>query len=409
MSSTPLLGLGRPVADPAGTGSPSDKATTLTPGALLEGRVLGQQGASTLVRVDGRVLAFTLTGSWAAGTRLSLQYLGSGPDGLRFLLRTAAASGSGPEQVRLSADARSLQSFLAEAPEQLHSPTPLLPRSETNPLPIAAALQRGLQQTGLFYESHLLAWSQGQWSQTALLQEPQGQLSSLLRGAVLPSSAPGGGASGVITELAGAQPPAEGAPPRIPSAATGQSSMAQVDNMPQTAQSTHSAANGESVALAEMPSAVPGQGLQRLASDTYRQVAVISGNTGSTAIAQHLATAGQLGPLVGQQLQTLAQQQLQWSGALWPGQWLEWNLRRSADDAPREGDGGSVPADAESLRWDSTLRLQLPCLGSVEARLRLQGQRLWLDVQGDRAETLQAAYGELHQALQALGLEVLHP
>lgn len=222
----PLLGLGRPVADPAAMGSTSNKATTLTPGALLEGRVLGQQGASSLVRVDGRVLAFTLTGSWAAGTRLRLQYLGSGMDGLRFLLRTAAASGSGPEQVRLSTDARSLQSFLAEAPEQLHGLRPLLPRPETNPLPIAASLQRGLQQTGLFHESHLLAWSQGQWSQTALLQEPQGKLSSLLRGVVLPNPAPGGGASGVMTELAGALRPAEWVPPQMPSAATGQSSMA---------------------------------------------------------------------------------------------------------------------------------------------------------------------------------------
>lgn len=154
-----------------------------------------------------------------------------------------------------------------------------------------------------------------------------------------------------------------------------------------------------------MPNGSVEQGTPQLASDTYRQMALLAGTPSSAATSQNLV-ASHLAPLVGQQLQTLAQQQLQWSGALWPGQWLEWKLRRGTDEAPGEDDGGAKQTAAEAIHWDSTLRLQLPHLGAVEARLRLHGQRLWLDLDGDQAATLQAAYGELHQALQALGLEV---
>ncbi|MBU2802281.1 flagellar hook-length control protein FliK [Acidithiobacillus caldus] len=403
MSAAPVPGIGRLLADPAAGQPSADYTRTFTPGVLMEGQVLGQQGASTLVRVDGRVLAFTLPGSWAAGTRLSLQYLGSGSDGLRFLLRTAAAADAGPEQVSLSRDGQSLQSFLAKAPAQLQSPAPLLARPQIDPLPIAAALQRGLQQSGLFYESHLLAWTQGQWSQAALLQEPQGQLSSLLRGGALAnpeSGATAGAASGgpVATESF-----AEASLPPVTAVLAGRASMAATGMAQSTPNAGQKAA--DALARAVMPNGSVEQGTPQLASDTYRQMALLAGTPSSAATSQNLV-ASHLAPLVGQQLQTLAQQQLQWSGALWPGQWLEWKLRRGTDEAPGEDDGGAKQTAAEAIHWDSTLRLQLPHLGAVEARLRLHGQRLWLDLDGDQAATLQAAYGELHQALQALGLEV---
>jgi len=407
-SAGPVLGLGRLLADPGAAATQNERTATFTPGAVLEGRVLGQQGASTLVRVAGQTLAFNLPGGWAAGTRLSLQYLGSGTDGLRFLLRTAA-SGLEPEQVRLSAGGRSLQSYLAEAPGQLRSPTPLLPRPQTNPLPIVAALQRGLQQTGLFYESHLLAWSQGRWSQTDLLQEPQGQLSSLLRREIPAKPSTGIGAAATAAESPATQVRAQTrVEPTVLAAAAGRDAAASGSD-PRSGSPVREPASGDAALAAKAPSAGPEQAVQRLASDTYRQVAVLGTTASDTSTAQNLTTASHLGPLLGQQLQTLAQQQLQWTGALWPGQWLEWSLRRSADEAAREGDGGGTQAEAEGTRWDSTLRLQLPHLGAVEARLRLQGQRLWLDLDGDRVATLQAAYAELHQALQALGLEVLRP
>jgi len=406
VSAAPVPGIGRLLADPAAGQPSADYTRTFTPGVLMEGQVLGQQGASTLVRVDGRVLAFTLPGSWAAGTRLSLQYLGSGSDGLRFLLRTAPAADAGPEQVSLSRDGQSLQSLLAKAPAQLQSPAPLLARPQIDPLPIAAALQRGLQQSGLFYESHLLAWTQGQWSQAALLQEPQGQLSSLLRGGAVANPEPGAAAGAAPTGPVAAETFAEASPPPVTAALAGRSATA-ATGVSQRSPNAGQTAAADALAPASMPNGSAEQGTPQLASDTYRQMAVLAGTTGSTATTgQNLAVASHLAPLVGQQLQTLAQQQLQWSGALWPGQWLEWKLRRGTDEAPGEDDGGAKQTAAEAIHWDSTLRLQLPHLGAVEARLRLQGQRLWLDLDGDQAATLQAAYGELHRALQALGLEV---
>ncbi|MCY0871350.1 MAG: flagellar hook-length control protein FliK, partial [Acidithiobacillus caldus] len=98
-------------------------------------------------------------------------------------------------------------------------------------------------------------------------------------------------------------------------------------------------AAADALAPARMPNGSAEQGVPQLASDTYRQMALLAGTTSSATTSQNLV-ASHLAPLVGQQLQTLAQQ-LQWSGALWPGQWLEWKLRRGTDEAPGEDDGGA--------------------------------------------------------------------
>lgn len=75
--------------------------------------------------------------------------------------------------------------------------------------------------------------------------------------------------------------------------------------------------------------------------------------------------------LVQQQLETLSTRQFVWQGEAWPGQALHWTLmppiEEEAPNTPDEGDG-TPSADGA---WSTRLRLDLPCMGAVEAILAL--------------------------------------
>lgn len=100
-------------------------------------------------------------------------------------------------------------------------------------------------------------------------------------------------------------------------------------------------------------------------------------------------------PLVRQQLDILANQALLWHGAAWPGTPLEWEVRRQAPDG----------ADQPVPHWATRLKLDLPRLGLVEARLNLAGDQLVMQVVaphsareiGDQAQALR-------EGLQRAGL-----
>ena len=55
----------------------------------------------------------------------------------------------------------------------------MLPAPPDDSAGLAAALQRTLDRSGLFYESHLVQWFAGDRPLAALLREPQGRLSPL--------------------------------------------------------------------------------------------------------------------------------------------------------------------------------------------------------------------------------------
>jgi len=74
--------------------------------------------------------------------------------------------------------------------------------------------------------------------------------------------------------------------------------------------------------------------------------------------------AERLVPLVHQQLDTLATHQVAWQGQIWPGQMMEWEIE---DPEGREGGEDGEPGPY----WNTTLRLSLPGLGGIEARLHL--------------------------------------
>jgi len=75
--------------------------------------------------------------------------------------------------------------------------------------------------------------------------------------------------------------------------------------------------------------------------------------------------------LVRQQLDVLANQTLTWQGEAWPGTPMEWEVERD----PYGGD----PESAVST-WATRLKLDLPRLGLVDARLNLAGDQIVLQL-----------------------------
>ncbi len=107
--------------------------------------------------------------------------------------------------------------------------------------------------------------------------------------------------------------------------------------------------------------------------------------------------------LVQQQLQTLDSRQLVWQGQVWQGQPMEWRVEeRSA----RESGGG----DSETPHWQTSLRLQLPRLGDVQATLAFTPQGLRIDLKAADAgteEAMRGAQDKLRSSMEASGLNVL--
>lgn len=109
--------------------------------------------------------------------------------------------------------------------------------------------------------------------------------------------------------------------------------------------------------------------------------------------------AEKLLPIVHQQLDTLATHQAAWQGQIWPGQTMEWEI----EDPTRDEHGGNSDEEP-SPNWNSSLRLTLPGLGGVEARLHLTPAGVAIRLIADESttrDTLQAGESRLANALEA--------
>jgi hypothetical protein len=197
------------------------------------------------------------------------------------------------------------------------------PSSAQELLPL---LKQAIAQSGMFYESHQAEWVEGRFSQNALLQEPQGKLSSpnaFAPASPLPLSQPGN---------------------------------------PET-----SAQGKEAPVATRLPTTDPAASPRTVNESPPPQA---SG---------HLI-APQTQPIVQQQLDALATQHFAWQGQVWPGQEMRWEIE---EDGQRTG--ADEPESATG--WSTRLKLTLPTLGSVNAQIRLQDQQLVLAIIADSPET----------------------
>lgn len=104
-------------------------------------------------------------------------------------------------------------------------------------------------------------------------------------------------------------------------------------------------------------------------------------------------------PLVQDQLATLQSNQLLFRGNLCPGQPMEWRIQEREQHRNRSG--------AEERSWDTTLSLDLPRLGEINARLTLDGGRIKLQViaaDEKAVATLEQGKGKLVDQLEGAGL-----
>lgn len=99
------------------------------------------------------------------------------------------------------------------------------------------------------------------------------------------------------------------------------------------------------------------------------------------------------------QLDSLEHQHFVWQGELWQGQRLDWQIQQQNPDTASD-------ADQEAAVWQTTLKLALPNLGNIVAKIRLQNQRVQLELDLENPahrQALATAGPELGLALASLG------
>ncbi|NVM75447.1 hypothetical protein FHW83_001227 [Duganella sp. SG902] len=111
--------------------------------------------------------------------------------------------------------------------------------------------------------------------------------------------------------------------------------------------------------------------------------------------------------MINQQLHTQEQHRVLWQGQAWPGQDMQWEVRRDQREGRPDG-GGDAEAGQEQI-WRSGVRFRLPLLGAVSAAVTLIGEQVHIQVQTDSdgsASTLRAYAGQLESAMAAAGAQL---
>lgn len=363
-----LLNRGGPLSPAQVLPSP-EETLPYAPGQRLPAQVLAPVAPDRfLVAVGTRRYEMPLLGGLRAGDKLELVYLGSGRAGPRFLLAQPAAGGH--EAVALSGDAKlisalrqTVQPPVSGAPSTGPAsvrPAPLLSAAELPPAGrLAQVLSQAIEQSGLFYESHVAGWAAGGRPLASLLQEPQGRSSPLLQAA--------------------ADHPAESRRP-------------------------DEQVRADPVAGAH-PAARDRAGTGAVASQLEHDVRRAYQELPPADAAEPASLQVRHAELVQQQLHSLESRQVNWAGQIWPGQHLEWQI----EERPAAAPGG-----VEARAWFTTLKLELPHLGRVAVQIQLLDRQVQLRIQAAEAalprlradESLRDGLRDAGLALQGMVLDV---
>ncbi|MES2037571.1 MAG: flagellar hook-length control protein FliK [Pseudomonadota bacterium] len=107
----------------------------------------------------------------------------------------------------------------------------------------------------------------------------------------------------------------------------------------------------------------------------------------------------EMGQIIHQQLNVLEQNIVRWQGELFPGQKIEWEIKK-------ESQGDHNQQEIESANWQSVVRFDLPNLGPVTAIINLQSSNLGLSLRAEQSTTVSALKdhaSELAAAMQVAG------
>ena len=338
-------------------------ATKVTPGMVLS-RLANPDGAAatgsarTNLSPTGQLISFLLTGQPAAKPTLLAgnQPLFNAPPNPQ-----ANIPGGGTVSAAVGTQTSAQNSATTSNIAQTGTGTQIAAGTQLAPL-----LRQALSQSGLFYESHQAQWVAGKMELATLLRDPQAQPA-----------------------------PQQPATPGMPS----QSTSTPATSTPATsAQKSADAAQTGNTGASARTEGTPNSSLQAVsrheAPVSRVNLALQHYNDNSehpNPIAERLL------PVVHQQLEALASHQYTWNGAAWPGQPFEWIVEDPGNNANQEGNDTAT-------EWESTLRLSLPRLGGVEARVSLSalGVTVYLKASSSAsADALAARQPELTNALLA--------
>lgn len=321
------------------------------------------------------------------------------------LLESGISSGKAGEQstttpgsstTHFSTAARTIADVLARfpaPPSSITSPQPLLQEGEASPRFLASQLQQNIQQSGVFYESHLARWLKGEWSTAALAREPQMALAprmSAAAGLVSPETphAARMGDAGSPTSRAAM---AEMASPVTLTSLRPAPAVNRFAEAPLLAQ------QGASPEVLSARGEMPGSEQRHaLASSVLQQIGTDQNDT--------------LQSVVRHQLEMLVTPTLRWEGMLWPGIMLAMTLQQWSGGDGQDADGQSKSQGHDTSPWHSEMNISLPHLGDVHIDMTLRAERASLSIsapEGAALERLSEQASALHERLDALGVQAV--
>lgn len=178
---------------------PTPLAGDRLPTGVVQATVLRSlDGNQALVDIDGQAYQVRTRQALVPGETLLLRLLQANAEGKPVQASSAAAlaatlagaadsieSETDSTQVRLSAAARLVESLARDAPQAGARPLQLtaiqaMSAERHTAVDLAQALRTGVERSGLFYESHLREWVQGQRSSELMQLEPQAKQAAAL-------------------------------------------------------------------------------------------------------------------------------------------------------------------------------------------------------------------------------------
>ncbi len=415
-------------------------APALQEGQQVPGFVLAQVSEGVFnVRIAGQLIQLNLPATTQTGETVQLQVVSLQPR-LTFGLLSNATAQVSTNASQLSDAARLLSSLQQSQPPatkaliQGSGGTPLvLPEGLPSTQELAQALQQTIANSGLFYESHQAQWVGGERSTAQILQEPQNQWlpgqsqnASATQALALSSAGPdalltpltSGISPGATLQAAGNPNMSPGAaggsahsgsptPTAAPSAAPGPASAQPAAGLTAPAaakmalysQTTALGAASNQTTAGSMPGVTTGATIGNNSTPSTALPAPVSGqgNAATSSIPAHLQ------PLVQQQLTALETGRVFWQGPVFPGQTMDWEIWQEHPDNASTGGAQSAKT------WNTALRLQLPHLGVVEARMQFAPAGMNLLIQTATADGLQVlseSRASLRAALVGSGIPV---
>ena len=342
---------------------PADSAIAAAPDAKLPGIAVGQQVTAKVVEqlpngnfrisIDNQPLQVNLPQGIKVGDSISLVLVSKDP---RLTFNLAMPQPGLPQQTPDLSLTGKLVALLLPDPSKpgppLTSPNPVLSSPPQAPEQLAVALEGVLTQSGLFYESHLAQWVNGEHPLAKLLLEPQN------------------------------------AQPAVPQAQT-----------PWNGQKTDFFQPKSAMPLVPESASSP-----VISTDASRPIETMPAPASAlSAVSQTAMPVKEATlPIVQQQIGALETREINWSGQVWPGQAMDWQIRE--DDRERSSPG------EPPLSWQSRLRLVLPRLGEVEANLRLTPLGVQIALHAATAESMNQMKQNgpvLQESLAAAGLPLV--